>query len=226
MLPEVPNDEGLEGQPVLCGFTSPDYQGKVFKAAEGEWVDQDQFPVLKKEPPVPKGYVRVFEDNRYCDYEDGFGQFSDASFQSTFDYRSVSGYCTFFGGAVVDWGSQTQSVVAQSTMEAEILATFRGNSQMLHVRTLLQELGELSHFTPTIAFEDNVAAKIVLNSPGKKAKAGKHIERVIAKAQQWVRDRVIRYAYCRTDLMLADVFTKQLDYHKFVEFRRRLMNIR
>ena len=57
------------------------------------------------------------------------------------------------GGAAVDWGSHTQSVVATSTCEAEVLATVRGTQQLIHIKTLLEEFDIASPLEPTLSFE-------------------------------------------------------------------------
>ena len=71
------------------------------------------------------------------------------------------------GGAAVDWGSHTQSVVATSTCEAEVLATVRGTQQLIHIKTLLEEFDIASPLEPTLSFEDNKAARIILGTPGR-----------------------------------------------------------
>ena len=150
-------------------------------------------------------------------------QYTDASFQSTFDYKSVSGYCIFYAGALVDWGSLTLKVIATSTMESELIATQKAVTQMVHVRNLLGDLNEIDINLPTVSFEDNKACKIVLNNP-RRRKGAKHMGRTPAKAHQWVSAGVVQYVYCKTKSMIADVFTKPLPYEQFVYFRDRMLN--
>ena len=95
---------------------------------------------------------------------------------------------------------------------------------MLHVRTLLEDLGEVKHDVPTVSWEDNKATRIVLNNPSRR-KNSQHIARTLAKAQQWVDTGLVSYVYCRTTEMIADIFTKPLSWDKFVPFRNRMMNI-
>ena len=87
------------------------------------------------------------------DVDASHSMYYDASFQSTFDYKSVSGHVAMCGGAAVDWGSHTQSVVATSTCEAEVLATVRGTQQLIHIKTLLEEFDIASPLEPTLSFE-------------------------------------------------------------------------
>ena len=177
---------------------------------------------LGQDPPA-KGMVRVNDDGLTVDIDPSMGMYNDASFQSTFDYKSVSGHATFFGSAAVDWGSHTQSVVAMSTMEAEIFATTKGTQSLMHVRTLLHELGEISLLNPVVSFDDNRAAKLCLAVPDRR-KGAKHFERMLARAHQWVQAKVVNYVYCRTDEMVADVFTKPMEEGLFNKFMKILFN--
>ena len=105
-------------------------------------------------------------------------------------------------------------------MESEIFATTKakGTQSLLHVRTLLHELGEVSILEPVVSFEDNKAAKLCLAVPDRR-KGAKHFERMLARAHQWVQAKVVKYVYCRTDEMVADVFTKPMEglFQKFTK---------
>ena len=207
----------------LNQYTSSFYGGHVYDSATGTWKDAKSMPSQLGQDPPAKGMVRVDDDGLTVDIDPSMGMYNDASFQSTFDYKSVSGHATFFGSAAVDWGSHTQSVVAMSTMEAEIFATTKGTQSLMHVRTLLHELGEISLLNPVVSFEDNKAAKLCLAVPDRR-KGAKHFERMLARAHQWVQAKVVNYVYCRTDEMVADVFTKPMEEGLFNKFMKILFN--
>ena len=96
--------------------------------------------LLRNTGPLPEELAHIDDEGKLLEVDARSLQYTDASFQSTFDYKSVSGYCIFYAGAVVDWGSLTQKVIATSTMESELIATQKAVSQMVHVRNLLEDL--------------------------------------------------------------------------------------
>ena len=208
----------------LNQYLSSDYGGKVYKTVDNKYVDLDHYRVLRHAQPLSEGLARVDDDDKLIEIDTRLGQYTDASFQSTFDYKFVSGYCIFYAGAVVDWGSQTQTIVASSTMESELNATHRAVTQLVPIRTLLEELHEIAIELPTVSFEDNKACKLVLNS-SRRRKGARHIGRALELAHQWVSAGVVQYISCGTKEMVADIFTKPLAYDLFKTFRDRMLNV-
>ena len=188
----------------LNHYISTQYSGRVYQTKTGEYVDRDYYRLLRNTGPLPEELAHIDDEGKLLEVDARSLQYTDASFQSTFDYKSVSGYCIFYAGAVVDWGSLTQKVIATSTMESELIATQKAVTQMVHVRNLLGDLNEIDINLPTVSFEDNKACKIVLNNP-RRRKGAKHMGRTLAKAHQWVSAGVVQYVYCKTKSMIADV---------------------
>ena len=207
----------------LNHYTATHYGGKVYKAHEGKFVDASMYRALKGVDPPEAGKIRIEDDAEMHDVDASHSMYYDASFQSTFDYKSVSGHVAMCGGAAVDWGSHTQSVVATSTCEAEVLATVRGTQQLIHIKTLLEEFDIASPLEPTLSFEDNKAARIILGTPGRR-KGAKHYERTLHKMHQFSKDGYVKLIYCRTSDQLADIFTKPLDAETFLKFRKVIFN--
>ncbi len=68
--------------------------------------------------------------------------YADADFQNYLDTRkSITGYVFQLGGSPIDWRSHRQSVVAQSTTEAEYVAINEAGRQATWLRRLLSDLG-------------------------------------------------------------------------------------
>lgn len=86
---------------------------------------------------------------------------------STGTGRSTSGYLLTIGGGGVSWSSRLQSLVAQSTTEAEYIAAVDAGREAIWMRNLLQELG-YTLAGPTVLHMDNQSAisvaKNLLNS--------------------------------------------------------------
>ena len=52
----------------------------------------------------------------------------------------------------------------------------------------------------------------------------KHFQRILARAHQWVQAKVINYVQCRTEEMVADVFTKPMEESLFNKFMKTIFN--
>ncbi|XP_010248266.1 PREDICTED: uncharacterized protein LOC104591179 [Nelumbo nucifera] len=68
--------------------------------------------------------------------------------------RSTSGYCSLVASNVVSWRSKKQSVVARSSAEAEYRAMAHGVSELLWLRSLMEELG-IEHDKPMMLYCDS-----------------------------------------------------------------------
>ena len=138
----------------------------------------------------------------------------------TADRRSTSGYVCMLNNSIISWKSEKQSVVAQSTTEAELISSNSGAREVIALQRVLNDVG-LSQSSPTRIWEDNQGT-IALMHNDIKNKRTKHIE----IKWFWIRDQVqsglVDMRYCPTGDMLADIMTKQLPTSKFEELRTRL----
>jgi len=67
--------------------------------------------------------------------------FSDADFAGDSETRkSTSGYIIFFAGGPISWRSRKQSLIAQSTTEAEYVAAAECCKELVYLKSLLEEL--------------------------------------------------------------------------------------
>ena len=68
--------------------------------------------------------------------------YTDASFGANPDNRnSTIGYFFFLGGGLISFGSKTQSLTAQSTVESELQALSYGVREAVYLSNFLMELG-------------------------------------------------------------------------------------
>ena len=58
------------------------------------------------------------------------------------DMKSTSGYAFLFGSNICSWLSKKQSVVAQSTAEAEYVSASKATSQTIWLRRIFEDIGE------------------------------------------------------------------------------------
>ncbi|UYV74741.1 hypothetical protein LAZ67_12000762 [Cordylochernes scorpioides] len=82
--------------------------------------------------------------------------YTDASWSTTHDGKSYSGYVLKLGEATIDWKSSKQPLVTLSTMEAEMIAACESFCQIKWIINLLRELEEWNFMEkPTAIYTDS-----------------------------------------------------------------------
>jgi hypothetical protein len=146
--------------------------------------------------------------------------FSDVDFGGCqLNSKSTSGTCQFLGSSLVSWSSRKQSSVAESTTEAEYVATASCCSQLLWITYTMSDFGE--EYTHVPLQFDSTSAISVAKNPVLHSKT-KHIE----VRYHFLRDNVekwnIAFIHVPTHDQLADIFTKPLDQATFTRLRGEL----
>ena len=123
--------------------------------------------------------------------------------------RSTSGGVLLHGSHLVHHWSSTQTVVALSSMEAELNAIVKGVAEALGLKNLLSECGRNLE---AIIFTDSSAANGVVHRQG--SGKVKHLE----CRQLWVQDAVfsgrVRVEKVSRDFNPADAFTHYTSVHE------------
>jgi len=137
------------------------------------------------------------------------------------DRKSFSGYCFFLDdkSAPITYSSKKQSLVAQSTMEAETVALSHAAKEALWLRQLCHDLhvfgDQESPITPSILMinSDSESALKAVKNPVFHART-KHFD----MRHHFIRDVVAKgelsVGYIPGDENPADIFTKSLDRNK------------
>ncbi|KAH9699455.1 hypothetical protein KPL71_024353 [Citrus sinensis] len=136
------------------------------------------------------------------------------------DMKSTSGYCFTLGSGVFSWSSKKQEIVAQSTAEAEFVATTAAVNQALWLRKILIDLN-LEQEESTEILVDNQAAIAISQNPVFHGKT-KHFNIKLFFLRGVQKNGVVSLVYCKTEDLVADVFTKPLPVSKFEFFRTKL----
>ena len=118
------------------------------------------------------------------------------------------------------WKSKLQSIIAQSTTEAEYIAINIASKEAVYIKSLLEELGFYKQKKLPL-YTDNNGALLLAKNPIFHERT-KHI----AVKYHYVRDLIdkgiLDLIYTPTKEQKADGFTKALDKVKFKEFIRML----
>ena len=134
------------------------------------------------------------------------------------DFRSTSGYIFQLGGTAISWRSKKHSSVALSTAESEYISLSETAQEAVWLRKLNMDLKN-EQLEPTVIYEDNQSAICIAKNPQFHGRT-KHI----GIKHHFIREQVVNdkveLKYCKTEDMIADVFTKGLSPEKFVRLRR------
>jgi len=149
--------------------------------------------------------------------------FADADFANDVgDRRSVSGWVVKLDGDPISWSSKKQSIVAQSTCEAELYAEAAAINEVLWLRGMLEELGLLLK-ARSIIYGDNTSTQTI-SREGVKRERTKHIDVKYHFITECIENGVVQLKWVATDQQQADIFTKALDRVKFETHRKELMS--
>ena len=137
----------------------------------------------------------------------------------TTDCKSTSAYLIYVGGTLVQWKSKKQGLVAQSTMEAELIATAEAWKQ---VQWMEDALRELKHETerPTLRIEnDNMSTVLVLGS-GNFSSSSRHLRLRFHGLVEAIASGQLEIGHIGTANMRADGLTKPLERVKLEEMKK------
>ena len=145
--------------------------------------------------------------------------FSDTDFAGDLDTRkSTSGYAVLKNKGVVSWKNKKQSIVAQSTAEAEYVALHYAFQECIWIRQLLQDLKEPQN-KASVVYEDDQAAIKMGENPINHPKT-KHIATKYQFTREQLESGQISLEFCPTEQMIADIMTKPLGHCRFETLRR------
>ncbi|GJW82240.1 putative ribonuclease H-like domain-containing protein [Tanacetum coccineum] len=135
--------------------------------------------------------------------------FSDSDYAgASLDRKSTTGGCQFLGKRLISWQCKKQTIVANSTTEAEYVAAANCCGQVLWIQNQMLDYG--FNFMNTKIHIDNESTICIVKNPVFHAKT-KHIE----IRHHFIRDsyekRLIQVIKIHTDHNVADLLTKAFD---------------
>nr|GEW86469.1 putative ribonuclease H-like domain-containing protein [Tanacetum cinerariifolium] len=143
--------------------------------------------------------------------EDGIFINQDNDYASaSLDKKSTTGGCQFLISRLISWQCKKQTVVANSTTEAEYIAASHCCRQVLWIQNQMMDYGY--NFMQTKIHVDNKSAICVIKNPIYHFKT-KHIELMHHFIRDSYEKRLIEMVKIHTDNNVADLLTKAFDHH-------------
>lgn len=141
---------------------------------------------------------------------------TDASWNTTVDAKSYSGYVVKMGNNLISWKSRKQTLVAMSTCEAELIALCEGTREVIWLRNMLNSLEITDEHDVPVMHTDSKAAMDWIHKNNVTNRT-KHVNRIYYFIRDEVKNKRLQIQHVHTEHMEADILTKglPLDKHLF-----------
>ena len=145
-----------------------------------------------------------------CD-DTGLNGYTDSDYASCKDdRRSITGFCFNVGSGAISWAARRQTCEATSTTEAELHALSEAVKEAVHLRGILDTLGES---IATTLFTDSQSCLALATRDDNSAKT-KHFATRMAYVRETVKNQSIYLKFIASGDNCADIFTKGLGKRK------------
>lgn len=133
------------------------------------------------------------------------------------DRKSTSGLIVKLHGSTITWSSKKQSSVSLSSTEAEYISLCEACQEIQWIKKLLEDFKE--NIDDVTIYEDNQSTLKLLDNECAKNKS-KHIAVKFYFIRDLKKSGEIKFVYCPTTNMIADIMTKPLNLVKVEQFRK------
>ena len=146
--------------------------------------------------------------------------YSDSDFASNRDDRiSMGGYIVFLDNTPISWKSFKQKCVSLSTMEAEFVTLTESSKELIWLKNVLENKCLNLNLKDCTLYCDNQASINFANSPLENQRT-KHIDVRYHFIRNLIYDTVFKLKYVKSELNMADIFTKPLTRDQLLKFCR------
>ena len=180
----------------------------------------DLKPTIRPQEDYPQGDLPTYPENPsegklICYVDAAYG--NDPTRR-----RSTTGYALTYAGGAIVYRSKAQSITAQSSTEAEVIAAVTAAKTVRYIRFVLSELG-FPQNDPTPIYEDNASAIDIVNSQ-KPTERTRHMEIRFFAIQDWKQNDEILLLHIPGTINPSDDLTKPLGYMLHNRHARFIMN--
>ncbi len=122
--------------------------------------------------------------------------------------RSFSGMCVKLAGGIIAYKSRLQTVIAQSSTEAELVAANDVGKMILYIRSIMWDLG-IPQMAATVIGEDNDACTAIGNAQKTTART-RHVDIKQRAIADWIERDLLILRRVDTSVNESDLMTKLL----------------
>jgi hypothetical protein len=130
------------------------------------------------------------------------------------DSKSQSGFVFYLNGGVVSWKSSKQDTIADSTMEAEYIATSEAAKEVVWIRNFVSELGVVPSASSRMDLYCDNSGDIAQAKDPRAHKRAKHVLRHYHLIREIIGRGDVRVCKVYTDHNVADPLMKPLPQPK------------
>ena len=223
LTPEYPFKEIIGALIYLTTCTRPDIAHAVNIASRTSEPTQAHWKLVKRILRYLKGTRNLGLRFRWEKFPELVG-YSDADYANDVKTRrSTTGFCIIYGGGPVAWRCQRQSIVSLSTTEAEYISGCELVKEILPIREILIEIGQIEDKPARIFIDNQSAVNIAKNDGG--TQRTKHIDVRKKWLNEQLTSRKITVEHVPGKDQAADILTKPLNKTKFQLNRAMLMSL-
>eukprot|EP00903_Cladosiphon_okamuranus_P010136 g9598.t1 len=174
------------------------------------------------------GWKRTQSDPCVYTYTDGatmviLSVYTDSSFGENPDNgRSTTGPLFFLGGGLLNFGAKSQTIAAQSTVEAEIQAISYAAREAVYISKFMGEL-KFKNFKSGPIHSDSTGALTVAGNAMHSHRT-KHVALLYFFIRELVTRGKISLHHRRSNQQLADIATKHLPKQRFMSMLQQIQN--
>jgi len=200
--------------------TRPDIAYSTIKLARyASNPSKEHFTAIKKILRYLKGTIdysiTYTKSNKYIS-----GYYDSDYAGDIYTAKSTTGYIFYLGDGPISWKSKLQSIVAQSTTEAEYIAINTASREAIYIIALVKELGFYKQDKFPLYTDNNGALQLGYNPIFHERT--KHIAVKYHYIRNLILEGIIDLIYIPTKNQKADGLTKPLDKIKYKEYLKHL----